>query len=278
MKIKLLLCMLLFSSLLSVKALAEEALYELRVYQPQPNRQSDLVSFIGEDGMRFAKKHKLDLIAAWTPVDPMDERVVTLVRHADRKSCDANWAEFQDDPEWKQTAAERFASTGSPVASLTRIFLNESDYSPKLEVKSEGDRVFELRTYIATPNNLGRLNDRFRNHTMELFQKHGITNIVYWGMAPGETLMATELLSAVSPVGKSAADITKDLPAANNALVYFIAHASPEAAKASFSAFGQDPDWTKARVASEEGAGGSLTAGNAVKSLFLKPAPFSPIQ
>ena len=66
--------------------------------------------------------------------------------------------------------------------------------------------------------------------------------------------------------------------AAGNSLVYFIAHASPEAAKTSFDKFRVDEDWTKAMKASEAAAGGPLTVKNGVKSLFLKPTAFSPIK
>ena len=40
--------------------------------------------------------------------------------------------------------------------------------------------VFELRTYTSTPGNLDKLLARFRDHTMGLFEKHGMTNIGYW--------------------------------------------------------------------------------------------------
>ena len=42
-------------------------------------------------------------------------------------------------------------------------------------------------------------------------------------------------------------------------LVYLLGHASREAAKKSFADFLVDPDWVKARTASEARAGGSRT-------------------
>jgi hypothetical protein len=165
-----------------------------------------------------------------------------------------------------------------PTQSVARIFLNANDYSPKLQVASVGNRVFELRTYIATPNNLAALNNRFRNHTIELFKKHGMNNVIYWSVASGESLKALELLEAVSPVGQSKADVSDQLPAAGNSLVYFLTHTSPDAQKASFGTFRDDPVWNQVRTDSEKGAGGSLTAGNGVKSWFLKPTGFSPLK
>jgi cysteinyl-tRNA synthetase len=55
-------------------------------------------------------------------------------------------------------------------------------------------------------------------------------------------------------------------------LVYLLAHASREAAEKSFADFRVDPDWVKARTASEERAGGSLTEPQGgVVSEFLVP-------
>ena len=52
-----------------------------------------------------------------------------------------------------------------------------------------------------------------------------------------------------------------------------------DAAKASFDGFRQDPNWTAARKASEEKAGGSLTvAKDGVKSVFLKATDYSAVR
>ena len=114
------------------------------------------------------------------------------------------------------------------------------------------ERVFELRTYTATEGHLDNLNARFRDHTLKLFEKHDMTNWVYWNYLKG----------------------TKGDDAM---LVYFLTHASQDAAKKSFGSFGKDPEWVTARKASEEKAGGSLTAAkDGVKSVFLKPTDYSP--
>jgi hypothetical protein len=114
--------------------------------------------------------------------------------------------------------------------------------------------VFELRTYTATKGNLGHLNDRFKDHTIKLFEKHGMTNVVYWNALKGQKGEDTQL-------------------------VYLLAHKSPDAAKKSFDTFRMDPDWVAARKASEEKAGGSLTEPKGgVVSEFLKPTEYSPLK
>ncbi|HUU35069.1 MAG TPA: NIPSNAP family protein [Vicinamibacterales bacterium] len=109
-------------------------------------------------------------------------------------------------------------------------------------------RVFELRTYTAPDGKLGELHARFRDHTLRIFEKHGMTSVIY--LAP------------------------MDAPAAQNQLVYLLAHQDREAAKASWEAFRNDPEWKK--VAAESQANGPLTSK--VESMFLTATDYSPLK
>src|SRR5690242_11432784 len=48
------------------------------------------------------------------------------------------------------------------------------------------ERVFELRTYTASPGKLAALHARFRDHTNALFRKHGMTVIGFFSPTEGE--------------------------------------------------------------------------------------------
>jgi len=106
------------------------------------------------------------------------------------------------------------------------------------------------------PGRLGDLNARFRDHTLRLFEKHGMTNVCYWNLAADQKGAKSRLV-------------------ADNTLIYLLTHKSEEAAKASFDAFRADPAWTAAKAASEQKAGGSLTVPEGVKSEFLRPTDYS---
>src|SRR5688572_33310913 len=41
-------------------------------------------------------------------------------------------------------------------------------------------RYFEMRIYTAAPGKMDALHKRFRDHTLKLFEKHGIKNVGYW--------------------------------------------------------------------------------------------------
>ena len=271
-------CILFAGNALLAQSPSANTLYELRSYVSEAGRQADVLKLIADSGIPMMAKHKQTLVGAWTNVDPKDERVFTLLSHKDKASADAAQTAFQNDPEWKEMLQKSVVNGKKPVASVERIFLTTNDYSPALDVKNVGNRVFELRTYVATKGNLPALNARFKDHTVALFAKHGMTNIMYCSVLAGEKLTASKLLEAVSPIGKSSAAIEADLPATGNSLVYFLTHASPEAAKVNFGKFAADPEWQKAYKGSEAAAGGSLTVKGGVQSLFLTPTAFSPIK
>jgi len=116
---------------------------------------------------------------------------------------------------------------------------------PAIAVLAETDsRCFELRTYYAAPGKLEDLHARFRNHTMKLFEKHGMTNVGYW-----------------VPVDNS-----------GNTLIYLMAYPSREAREKSWKEFMADPDWQAAQKASE--VNGRLVTN--VVSVFLTATDFSP--
>ena len=114
--------------------------------------------------------------------------------------------------------------------------------------KKVDTRVFEMRTYYAHPGKMEALHARFRDHTNKLFVKHGMTLIGFW-----------------SPT---------DAKEAERKMVYILAYPSREAADKSWKAFRADPDWLKAKTASE--VGGALV--EKVESVFLNPTDYSPIK
>jgi hypothetical protein len=106
--------------------------------------------------------------------------------------------------------------------------------------------VYELRTYTALPGRLPALQQRFKNHTMRIFEKHGMKNIMYW--------------------------VPQDEPKKSNTLIYVLRHQSREAAKASWDAFRKDPEWLKVREESEKD--GKIV--EKVEAVYMDQVPWSP--
>jgi hypothetical protein len=106
--------------------------------------------------------------------------------------------------------------------------------------------VYELRVYHAAPGKLGDLEARFREHTMKIFDRHGIKSVAYW-----------------TPL---------DEPEKSSTLIYILQHPSREAAAANWKAFQDDPEWKSVHEQSE--ANGKLV--DKIDSTFLALTDFSP--
>jgi NIPSNAP len=223
--------------------------YELRIYHAAPGKLDALNARFRDHTIRIFNKHHMKSIGYWMPADNSENLLIYLLEHPSREAADQAWKDFGADPDWRKVARESEAN-GRLVTRVERHFMTALDFSPKIKPsKSRKTRLFELRTYTASPGKLDALHARFRGHTCKLFKKHGITNFAYWRLMP-------------------------DQKGADDTLIYMIAHKSKETADASWQAFRDDPDWVAARKASEEKAGGSLTTK--VESVFMTPTDYSP--
>ena len=109
-------------------------------------------------------------------------------------------------------------------------------------------RVYELRTYTTNPGRMPALQKRFVEHTMRLFEKHGMQNVMYW-----------------TPMDSARKD---------NTLIYVISHASREAADKNWRDFQADSDWVKVSAASE--TDGRILA-KAPERVFMTATAWSPL-
>lgn len=226
--------------------------FEMRTYYAPEGKLDALLARFRDHTLKLFEKHGITNIGYWVPLDNPENKLIYMIAFPSREAREKSWKAFGADPAW-QEAKRASEANGRLVTKVESRFLTATDYSPAIKPSHDGDRVFELRTYTTTPGNLGALKARFRDHTVRLFENHGMTNVAYW-----------------TPM--------EDQEGADHTLVYILAHRSPEAAKASFAAFREDPQWIAARKASEEKAGGSLTVKGGVKSVFMKAADFSPIR
>jgi hypothetical protein len=230
--------------------------YELRTYTAAPGKLDALNARFRDHTLKIFEKHGMENIGYWMPVTNTENQLIYIIAHASRDAAKKSWSEFVADPDWKKAQKESEANGKLLAKPPASVFLDATDYSAAIKPSRTGEpRVFELRTYTASAGNLDALNARFRDHTVALFAKHGMSQVGYW-----------------TP--------EKDQKNSDKTLIYILAHKSLDAAKASFEAFRSDPEWVRARAESEKKAGGSLTEGGmaGVKSVFMKPTDYSPMQ
>ena len=130
-----------------------------------------------------------------------------------------------------------------PAANYLSLSASSRD---KAAPDQNSSTVYELRVYHTYEGKLDDLLRRFREHTMQIFEKHGIHNVAYW-----------------TPT---------DDPAKGKTLFYILAHPSREAATANWKGFRDDPEWQEVQKKSE--ANGKLV--EKVDSTFLTLTDFSP--
>lgn len=110
------------------------------------------------------------------------------------------------------------------------------------------ERLFELRVYTTHEGKLDDLHKRFREHTNELFVKHGMELVAYWTPTDGEK--------------------------AENTLIYVLAYPNAEARGEAWQGFINDPDWKAAYAASR--AEGPIVSG--VESTLMQATDYSPLK
>jgi len=107
--------------------------------------------------------------------------------------------------------------------------------------------IYEQRIYSCLPGRMPALLKRFQDHTLRIWEKHGIKQAGFWTVMIGD---------------------------GSNDLHYLIAWESLADRERKWSAFAADPEWQAARADSEKD-GPILTN---VKSTILQPTAFSAVK
>jgi NIPSNAP protein len=143
-------------------------------------------------------------------------------------------------------------TTGWMLAGATAIFvagfLVGSVVQNSAIAHAQAGKVYELRTYTAPDGKLGDLHARFRNHTIGIFNTHGMKSIGYF-----------------SP---------QDAPLSQNTLIYILEHPSRDEAKKHWAEFTADPEWKK--VSEESQKDGRIVSK--VESVFMTATDYSPMK
>ncbi len=144
------------------------------------------------------------------------------------------------------TVKRRTLLQALPAATFLPASLWAALQQDSANPKQASAGVYELRVYHAAPGKLEDLLTRFREHTLKLFDRHGIKSVAYW-----------------TPL---------DEPQKGNTLFYILQHPSREAAVANWESFQDDPEWKSVHEKSE--VAGKLV--DKVDSTFLALTDFSP--
>ena len=215
-------------------------LYEARIYTTVPGKLPAINDRFAKHTMGIFKNHGIGMLGFWTAEIGTSNQLTYILVFDSMADREMKWTAFQADPAWHQVRAETEAA-GPIVDHVVNAFMRLTPYSPQPQL---GSNIHELRVYDAMPGKLPALHDRFANHTMQLFKKHGIDNVAYW---------------------------TEDVGTSNR-LVYMLGYPDLGAREKGWTAFQADPAWQQARAESEKD--GPLVRVS--RHAILRLTPYSP--
>jgi hypothetical protein len=215
-------------------------IYEWRTYEATTGKLPALHTHL-EVAAGLFQKHGLGVVGFWIEEIGTGGQVTYMWKYDTFDERQKKLAAFASDDAWKKQVAEETAKEGVIVARIHNTMLLPTPYSPEPQHRT---KVQEWRVYDAAPGRLPDLHNRFANHTLGLFAKHGITSIGYWTEAFGTS----------------------------NRLVYMLGYPSLGDREKSWASFMTDPVWLQARAESEKN--GPLVAK--VQSTILRATAYSP--
>lgn len=219
--------------------------FELRTYTAPDGELDNLNRRFRKYSRVVFSRYQMDPMGFWIPLDNPDNHFTYILAYEDCADRDPAWEQFHADSLWNQV--ENITThDGDLVTNVDSRMMKTTDFSPRFGPSArEHERVFELRTYTAAPGKRDDLLARFRNHTMELFKRHGLENVVYW--------------------------LPQDR---DDQLVYMLAFPSRFARNEAWREFDMDEEWQEAYEASRED--GPLVKN--IESVLLRPTDYSPVR
>ena len=215
-------------------------IYEQRIYKAVPGKLGAINARFANHTIGFFEEFNIGMVGFWNDEIGASNQLTYIRSFDSMADREEKWSAFGAHKPWLEVRAET-EKDGPLVAQVINSFMSLTPYSPQPSFKTT---LQEKRVYEAMPGKLPDLHNRFSNHTMALFEKHGIENVAYW---------------------------TEDVGTSNR-LVYMLGYPDLGAREKSFAAFGSDPAWQKARAASEEN--GALV--RVAKVSILRLTDYSP--
>ena len=93
----------------SPSAAKDSRCFEMRTYYAAPGKLEALNARFRDHTCALFRKHGMEIIGFWMPVDKeqgAENRLVYVLAHKSRESATKSFADFRDDPEWKKVRAE----------------------------------------------------------------------------------------------------------------------------------------------------------------------------
>ncbi len=143
--------LLLIVGILVFTTNAKADVYELRTYTTNDGKLDDLHARFRDHTVALFKKHGMESIGYWVPTDGEKAKntLIYVLRHRSRDAAAQSWKDFIGDPDW-QAAFKASRQDGPLLAKAPdSVFMESTDYSPKLNGGESGDAVAQTYTRLS---------------------------------------------------------------------------------------------------------------------------------
>ena len=218
---------------------------ELRIYSVASNKMDVVLERFRDTVEPVRRKHGIKTVGYWSaPGTTNGGTFAYLMAAASREELQKQEREFSADPQFKEGYA---ASNKKHGKTVDRIVTLPLDKGAKVDFATgKTPRAFDLRIYSVLPGKLDAFRNRWRDHGVPIYERHGLHSIGWW------------------LAEKKDAD-------GNDQFICLLAGESIPAIQKSIGEFHKDADWI--RVEKETEAGGKLRSG--VTAHKLTPPDFS---
>ena len=143
---------------------------------------------------------------------------------------------------------------------LTLTLFSCSNNTSVEEKEFTQHEIYEMRVYYTHEGKFDNILSRFENHTVQLFEKHGFTNVGYWATSKRDSVSFADKFILQND-GKPA-------------LVYIVSFENMETRNKSWNKFINDPEWKK--VYEQSRVNGPIV--KEIEQVFLSPTSFSKLK
>ncbi|MHA7130851.1 NIPSNAP family protein [Algoriphagus namhaensis] len=220
--------------------------FEIRKYHAHEGKLDELIARFENHTFGIFERLGMENIAYFLPVNNDENTLTYILGYPDKASRNRLWEKFVNDPEW-QEVYRKSTENGALVKSVEETFMV---LAPGLNTypKPLPSEAIQLRVYTCSDGKLFDLQRRFKDHTQALFDKQDFRNYLYW--------------------------VTDEPAGEQSKLIYLLGHRNEAVFNTAFQAFLKDPEWIKAKEASE--MNGKLV--EKVDATMFKTLPFSPLR
>ena len=105
-------------------------MYQLRIYEVNPEKRAPFHERFQNDAMRIMKKYGFNIVALWESITESKLEFIYILNWPDMETMERQWKAFLADHEWIDIKKKMDIDIGEPVLKATGRVLEAVEYSP----------------------------------------------------------------------------------------------------------------------------------------------------